>query len=947
MNNRETATESEEYFISEMKTELPHPINPVSVLIAGTALFVALFLTGCATMTQEDRQPVNFDSDPRGAAVAINGIHRGVTPCTINVQLTREKQIVEVSKDGYKTVTAPLKKSASGKMWSNALLGGFGVIGAAIDASTGKGSNYQDGVFVKLEPLPGYIPKPKPTTDSPARRTQIPSSSEMRTAPPADTTPAADRETAPLPGASARSNSVAPAADAAPAAVRPPSVPDGGAPAASSQPLPEAAAPLNQELSAEANAKWREAVADARPESWRSFVEAYPNDKRVSRARSHLFILDELQEDSPKRLLGQLDKAPGSRDQASIYEQLARWYLYHKKVGEGVLAASCAAVNYSDGFNSDALRSIMEEIRNIKRVYTRYKAIETIPSLAAKDGKPVEESRSVVVPVSAQFEIQDQEFVERIRLFLRSKLQIKKLADNKELPSFVWDDKAYIAATGLSVFPDPSDVPAMTAVMAQDPFEDTCVWMLRALVPAFPDSVFPLLDNPVPNVRANTAFALSVAEKDRALNALLALEKKETRDEVRLGIWETLAGFGLKDRVDNIAGLLASPLQRIRINALYAMQRMGQPVSLAQIQAAAEPTALWTKRAFVLVQLGQAFGAFCPKDIPIPDTALLRAAVSCLRQRPLDWSDLVWLEELLKKPADCYGVVGAFDGKDNKWRSSVNTAPWLDDEGFIIGNNEYPDYEQVRSEIAAVLAQRGRPYLTTLVEWTKGENPFLRRAATSALSAMTDDQRAKEALMGVAFGQAPTPTDAGQVAAVFSKWVDRIGSSLQQGFGQGRITLNRDGIQKTANAIGTDYVAQTRAGAVLGLIGKLQPDEFRRVLSLITTPGLAKSVMLACIQAGDRECLKDLPASSSGMPDVESRLAVAGVQGYYGINEGRETLRQALESSDAEQAKTAVLTLYLTGALGLDGEIMDLSERFRDNTFVAHLARWLLIRRLL
>jgi hypothetical protein len=118
-------------------------------------LFLALLCLlagGCATIVKDDNQPVAFSTDPQGAIVALNGIPRGTTPVTLMIERTRKKQMIEVTKDGYKTVQLPLEKHVAGMTFGNIIFGGL--IGFGVDYFSGKGSNYQDAVLIKLIALP-------------------------------------------------------------------------------------------------------------------------------------------------------------------------------------------------------------------------------------------------------------------------------------------------------------------------------------------------------------------------------------------------------------------------------------------------------------------------------------------------------------------------------------------------------------------------------------------------------------------------------------------------------------------------------------------------------------------------------------------------------------------------------------------------------------------------
>lgn len=124
-------------------------------------LGAALALGACATVTKGTDDTVKFESTPPGATVAFKEVsgrineESCVTPCTkeLNRKYTYS---VEVSKEGYQTYVQLLEPKLSGDgtagMAGNILLGG--VIGAAVDASTGAMNDLKPNPMVaNLVPL--------------------------------------------------------------------------------------------------------------------------------------------------------------------------------------------------------------------------------------------------------------------------------------------------------------------------------------------------------------------------------------------------------------------------------------------------------------------------------------------------------------------------------------------------------------------------------------------------------------------------------------------------------------------------------------------------------------------------------------------------------------------------------------------------------------------------
>ena len=113
-------------------------------------ILIPIIFNSCATIVKDDSQPVAFSSEPQGADVSLNNIPMGTTPTTLMVKRKRGKTMVTYQKVGFKTQTFPLDKSVSAMAFGNIIFGGL--IGAGVDYATGKGTNYQDSVHVKLIP---------------------------------------------------------------------------------------------------------------------------------------------------------------------------------------------------------------------------------------------------------------------------------------------------------------------------------------------------------------------------------------------------------------------------------------------------------------------------------------------------------------------------------------------------------------------------------------------------------------------------------------------------------------------------------------------------------------------------------------------------------------------------------------------------------------------------
>ncbi|WP_370171759.1 MULTISPECIES: PEGA domain-containing protein [Hyphomonas] len=108
------------------------------------AIAAAMALGACATVTKGTDDTVTFESTPSGAAVSFKEVSGRInqqgctTPCTIELN-RKYTYSVEFAKEGYETWVQLLEPKLSGDgtagMAGNILIGG--VIGAAVDASTG------------------------------------------------------------------------------------------------------------------------------------------------------------------------------------------------------------------------------------------------------------------------------------------------------------------------------------------------------------------------------------------------------------------------------------------------------------------------------------------------------------------------------------------------------------------------------------------------------------------------------------------------------------------------------------------------------------------------------------------------------------------------------------------------------------------------------------------
>jgi hypothetical protein len=121
-----------------------------------TLAALAIFSTGCASITRGTKDTLVVESDPAGADVKLSNGLSGKTPTSF--KLPRGKDlVVTISKEGFETLTVNVTSQVSGAggagMAGNVLVGG--IIGAAVDASTGAMKDLKPNpVKVKLNPVP-------------------------------------------------------------------------------------------------------------------------------------------------------------------------------------------------------------------------------------------------------------------------------------------------------------------------------------------------------------------------------------------------------------------------------------------------------------------------------------------------------------------------------------------------------------------------------------------------------------------------------------------------------------------------------------------------------------------------------------------------------------------------------------------------------------------------
>ncbi|MDR0835247.1 MAG: PEGA domain-containing protein [Tannerella sp.] len=115
---------------------------------------IAVLFSSCATIISGTSQPVNFNSEPQGAMVTIDGQPIGKTPVSAEIK-RKTKSTVVFSKENYEEQAVNMKGNFNAVTLGNILLGG--IVGLAVDFATGAAWKYDSNAYIQLTPSNGYI----------------------------------------------------------------------------------------------------------------------------------------------------------------------------------------------------------------------------------------------------------------------------------------------------------------------------------------------------------------------------------------------------------------------------------------------------------------------------------------------------------------------------------------------------------------------------------------------------------------------------------------------------------------------------------------------------------------------------------------------------------------------------------------------------------------------
>jgi len=133
-------------------------------------ILISSMATGCASITGSKHQPVSVQTHHNGNQIADasctltndKGSWFLKTPGSTTIQKSGQDLVVTCNKDGVPSGSTTVASSANGGVWGNILFGGL--IGYAIDASTGAAFDYPTSMTVQMGQVINLTP-PKPNPD--------------------------------------------------------------------------------------------------------------------------------------------------------------------------------------------------------------------------------------------------------------------------------------------------------------------------------------------------------------------------------------------------------------------------------------------------------------------------------------------------------------------------------------------------------------------------------------------------------------------------------------------------------------------------------------------------------------------------------------------------------------------------------------------------------------
>ena len=133
------------------------------------AAAAAVAVSGCATIIEGSSQAIAIDTTPPGASCSVEREGQQIssiasTPGSAHVDKSKNDITVTCNKPGYREAKMSYSPKFNGTTFGNIIAGG--VIGVAVDASTGANYEYPNQVSITLTPLGAPVPAPTPAPGS-------------------------------------------------------------------------------------------------------------------------------------------------------------------------------------------------------------------------------------------------------------------------------------------------------------------------------------------------------------------------------------------------------------------------------------------------------------------------------------------------------------------------------------------------------------------------------------------------------------------------------------------------------------------------------------------------------------------------------------------------------------------------------------------------------------
>lgn len=104
------------------------------------SIAILTLLASCASIVSPGPDKATIATEPPGAAVYLNGVQVGTSPCFVDIPRTADSHELRFELEGYKTTTWEMRASMNGATILNAL---FGLIGIPMFVADLAGGNHR------------------------------------------------------------------------------------------------------------------------------------------------------------------------------------------------------------------------------------------------------------------------------------------------------------------------------------------------------------------------------------------------------------------------------------------------------------------------------------------------------------------------------------------------------------------------------------------------------------------------------------------------------------------------------------------------------------------------------------------------------------------------------------------------------------------------------------